>query len=505
MIYSNRESLNKNPKMAKIRKTNLGISKSKKHGGAVKLTEGPFDSATHSELSSSQLAKHINTMQKRLQGYHEKLVSEKDKFQEKSVELQNKKSSYDEKLLENLKKAHDAQMRANEKIQENSRQAIDNGTNTVKQTVIGLFVALKAFLTAAWKVIKTFVKRFIQVVCWLAEFIYKGISEFITTVWQTFFHGRSAEALIKTVGNFMGAVLLMILAFLLVIAFLIFILWLIWPEKVESWFKKPKQIQDGTGGSGENGEELGNVVEINIANFGVIASKGLTTTFNDLLGNTYDKLSVYDFRPQFPSIPKTPTFNILNPFDGIKSFYEEKKFNFMKSDVMQTITKTINMASPSDVITTPRPIIESGRSDNVIMINAELINDKDILSDRNIILSKTSINIAKPDDIKWNMPENDYANKDYEQVPKSLRSKKDANNISINDKKSVIIPWKKENNNYTLSCSDAYFENNVEEKANLIIDNNDGNTCTFNIESKPVSYTETKERYKYSQDLSKYL
>jgi hypothetical protein len=59
-------------------------TKSRKRGGAVKLTEGPLDSATHSELSNEQLSKHINIMQNRRKSYHDKLLSEKEKYENKA-------------------------------------------------------------------------------------------------------------------------------------------------------------------------------------------------------------------------------------------------------------------------------------------------------------------------------------------------------------------------------------------------------------------------------------
>jgi len=432
------------------------MKKSRKQGGAIKLTEGPLDSATHSELSNEQLSKHINIMQNRRKSYHDKLLSEKEKYENRAQILLDKKKNYEQNLekrrLERLEKRNvDVAINADK-----SRASVQASLHILKSIAI----AIQTFFKALW-----------EILCKIA----KAIKGFFKT------------------DNPLMAAILMFLAFLLVIAFLLFLIWLIWPSKVESWFRGGKEKVE-EGGDAED-DECKNVTEINISNFGIISK------FNNLLGNKYDKISSY--RPKFPSISNNNNgiFNILNPFDGIKSVATNLQTMISNSEVGRRVSSIF----PPPVTRTSRGILSNGRSDNVTMIDASVINNDNVLNETDIIISKTSINIGKPEDIKWQMPENDYRNKDFNKVPDSLKNMKDENNISLNDKKSIIIPWKKKNNKYKLSCSDAYFENNVDEKANILIDNQDDTTCTFDVNSKALSYNEPKERYKYAQDLSTFL
>ena len=441
-------------------------TKSRKRGGAIKLTEGPLDSATHSEMSNEQLSKHVNIMQNRRKSYHDKLLSEKEKYENKAQMLLNKKKTYEDNLeqrrQEKLEKRNiDAQTSA-----EKSKASIQAALNILRK--IGN--AIKLFVKAILNVLKKFIQ-------WIGKFF------------------STKSALMKLIVS----ILLMILAFLLVIAFLIFLIWLIWPSKVESWFRRDKKEKDEDGdGDGDGDEdECKNVTEINISNFGIISK------FNNLLGNKYDKISSY--RPSFPSVPNTGVFNILNPLDGIKNGFQNVAGDLKRMTINSEVGRRVSSIFPPPVTKISRGVLSTGRSDNVTMIDASVINNDKILDDTDIIISKTSINIGKPEDLKWTMSEKDYKNKDFNKVPDSLKNLKDENNISLNDKKSIVIPWKKKNNKYKLSCSDAYFENNVDEKAKILIDNHDDKTCTFDITNKATSYNESKERYKYAQDLSTFL
>ena len=437
------------------RKPKATTTKSRKRGGAVKLTEGPLDSATHSELSNEQLSKHINIMQNRRKSYHDKLLSEKEKYENKAQLLLDKKKTYEQNL----------ETKRQERLQ---KRNVDAGINAEQSraSVQASLGFLKSMGIAIWKVIKG---------------IWNGMKSI----------GKGGFNIIST-KNFFMAALLMILAFLLVIAFLLFLIWLIWPSKIESWFRGGKEkLKEGSD------DECKNITEINISNFGIISK------LNNLLGDKYDKITSY--RPKFPSISNnfnTGAFSILlNPFNGIKNVAVDLQTKVLNSEVGRTVSGIF----PPPVTRTSRDILSNGRSDNITMIDASVINNDNVLNETDIIISKTSINIGKPEDIKWQMPENDYRNKDFNKLPDSLKNLKDENNISLNDKKSIIIPWKKKNNKYKLSCSDAYFENSVDEKAKILIDNNDGTKCTFDVNSKALSYNEPKERYKYAQDLSIFL
>lgn len=441
-----------------------GMLKSKKRGGAVKLTEGPLDSASHSEMSNSQLSKHINIMQNRMNDYHEKLSSEQKKYERKAVELKDNREEYEAERARKLEKIEQLK--------------IVNKNNDAEDARTSLKIAKDA-VESIWD-------RFMGFLITMGNF-FNNLSEKIRGWFDSLLNNEGTRTA--------KGIILMLIAFLLVvgliIAFIFFMWWLINPD---ADIFKGNQEKDN---AEEGEEECTNATEINIGNFGMISR------FNQMLGKTYDKIGSY--RPEFPTIPNTPAFNILNPFGGIQDYANFGMRKFLNSDLVTAAQRNLGTLRPPVPILTSRSTLESGRSDNVIMIDAKLINNSEVLNDRSIIISKTAINIAKPDDITWKMPENDYRNQDFSKVPDSLKNMKDENDISLNDKKSIIIPWMKKNNNYRLSCSDAYFENNIDEKANILIDSQDGKTCTFNIESKAVSYTEPKDRYKYTQDLSTFL
>lgn len=476
-------------------------TKSTKRGGAVKLAEGPLDSATHSEMSNAQMSKHIDIMQNRRKSYHDKLLSEKEKYENKAKILKGDKQKYDKKISEQLEKSQE------QKINE---AKINNENAKISLQVA--YISFKNFIQAIGR-------AFVQLWKMIAD-IGKGthkfaerINAFTNTVVTTCdkisqFFRDLFNSIMKVVNSkpvaFFLIILLMLFALFLIMCFILFLLWLIWPDAVA---KKWNEIFGG----GQNGEEekadedCANVTEINISNFGKISQFG--TKINELLGNVYDSINVANigsYRPDFPSIPRTSEFNLLNPFRSLQGAINNVKFKAMNSDIIKGFQNVVSVIKPPVSMKTPRENIENGRSNNVIMIDAELINNDAILNEKDIILSKTAMNIAKPEDVKWQMNENDFKNKDYNKIPNYLRKMKDENDVSIDDKKTIIIPWVKNNNSYELSCSDAYFENNVDEKANILVDNND-RTCTFNIESTAISYENPKKRYKFTNDLSSFI
>jgi hypothetical protein len=155
--------------------------------------------------------------------------------------------------------------------------------------------------------------------------------------------------------------------------------------------------------------------------------------------------------------------------------------------------------------TTVRNTIES-RCDNINNVNCSIF-PKSLLRSKKIDPKNTVINISRPKDIEWTLNDREYDNLDLSKVPSSLMTMKDKtnNDITLEDKKKIIIPWVIKDNFYVLSCEDAYFKNNTKEKANLFVDNFEDNTCTYNIQSVAKEYNEPKKRYTYTTDLSQFL
>jgi hypothetical protein len=119
------------------------------------------------------------------------------------------------------------------------------------------------------------------------------------------------------------------------------------------------------------------------------------------------------------------------------------------------------------------------------------------------------INLVTPENITWELQESDYASLDLGKVPPSLRKlqDKDNNNTTLEDKKQIIIPWIVKDNNYVLSCQDAYFKNNPSEKANLFQDDYENNICRYDTSenSRSKVYDIIKRRKIQTTDLSIFL
>ena len=153
--------------------------------------------------------------------------------------------------------------------------------------------------------------------------------------------------------------------------------------------------------------------------------------------------------------------------------------------------------------TSEREVTTNGRCDNINNIDSALF-PKALMRTKNIETNNTVVNLSKPVDVTWTLPETQYDGLDVTKVPPSLMNVKDTNDVSIADKKKLVIPWINKDNYYVLSCSDAYFENSIHEKANILKDV-DSNTCDFNKDSLPEIFTDEKQRYTYTSDLSTFL
>jgi len=253
---------------------------------------------------------------------------------------------------------------------------------------------------------------------------------------------------------------------------------------------------------------------------------------NQLKGLNMKIGNVFEMQKDFLTTVYKPTFDTINSFDISFVDFMKNPYNAsylfitsfidytMGSVSNTTIVKNLNR-SLDFVTTETNKLLDStsqdtyiqkrlenleGRNDDILNINANYIADKSILKDKKLPDINTVINIGRPKDIKWTLSLNDYYDKDYIKLPESLLNKKNMDGISLNDKKDIIIPYIVNGDYYELSCSDAYFKNNVNEKANLLKDNvNKPGTCSYNIDEKTVKFEEEKKRYVNTRDLSNFL
>jgi hypothetical protein len=272
-------------------------------------------------------------------------------------------------------------------------------------------------------------------------------------------------------------------------------------------------MPSGGGGSSESSvsSTCKNVTEITLSNFG--------SFFNGLqIGNLYNPLDKITFsKPEFPRMPSIPQFRFTNPFASAIEYAYYLTNLFVNSDQVNSIASRVtygyNFASEMAAFVSGVPTsglmrrswLPSGRLNNNDFIDISLIDNASLLKDRKIANANSAVILTRPADIVWEIPDLEYKYKDLGNIPPSMLDMKNDGEISLNDKREIIIPWIVKDNFYKLSCKDAYFKNDVNQKANVLIDNEDGNTCSFNIDSKSEEYSENAKRYTYTNDLSTYL
>jgi hypothetical protein len=219
------------------------------------------------------------------------------------------------------------------------------------------------------------------------------------------------------------------------------------------------------------------------------------------------------YKPTFER-QDTPEFTFYNIFTNPFGFFNiiknnpavKRTLNGVKSTLRYSKRSVDSLSGGNNQVATFRREYPSGRSDNIINIDSSIFADKSKLTDKGIPSHNSVVNIARPKNIEWEMPVEDYYESDYTKIPeKLLDESKDKNNIKINDKKTIIFPWIKTNNFYTLSCSDAYFKNDPTQKAQILIDNPLSNTCTFDNISTAEKFVDDKKRYSDTTNLSTYV
>lgn len=139
---------------------------------------------------------------------------------------------------------------------------------------------------------------------------------------------------------------------------------------------------------------------------------------------------------------------------------------------------------------------KDGRPDNIYNIDLDnIIRPLDINIGIEDIDANKVLSLGQPKNIIWNMPSDSYLKSDYSSLPNSVKNLKDGiDKISLEDKKSVSIPWKAEGGLYVLDTENAYFTNNSNIKANIFssIDTYFDTSINTNIPANSVNYTATR-------------
>lgn len=480
-----------------------------------KLIQGPLDTFIHTKKSQSDLEKHRDALNIKMNTIDNTLNDEMNKYNKELENLANKKQQ-DAAITQQKKQERIQNKESSSQIE---AQETERAMSTFwKLTCIVLGVILY-IIEWIWFLIK--IVLFIVLIILYSIFlifyyigvaliyIYEQIRSLLKelTVTARGGAGKLLTYILVIVTIFICSILVVILIILLIL--LIYYVIVKGEEFTLSGYKTfietkfsgyDNNIDPNDPDKKSSKNKCTDSMEISISNFSD------WTNFKYLPLNSYN----YEIkRPNFPSIISFPSLSIFSPMKSVKQVANYCKGQAMKNRYLRKINYYFdygnNLMSGGEINAskTNRPIIEDGRCDNIIIVDPKLMNAK-LVKNRNINLAKNALNISRPLDIEWEMPNLDYHNKDVTELPPSLLEKKDKDGVSLKDKQTIIIPWIKKEDKYVLSCSDAYFKNSPNESANILIDNSD-NTCIFNIQSKSDKYDEEKKRYSYSNDLSKFL
>lgn len=475
--------------------------KTRRFGGRdIELTEGPYDSVNHRYMRKKDIVAHVDTMERKQKDLEDKYNLYEKEYEieqnrldaEKAEKKKDKREQTDKEFQKNL---HDS------KIQEDkakdtayalagmSAWTADRFGTTVSMGITGIS-SLVAFF------IKYIVKGVIGIAIFL-KWVVIGAWSFLTFIVKDMirpFLGSIMNNVVYHAFKYFFS-LLFALLFVVVVFLLLF-------YGVSIVFKKTGNENNGYGASGgtQCSSVMDDVINININGLGYMSNGKIDTNIN--LPNKQN----VKYKPSYEKshTPQTSMYNIFtNPFRFFSSFTNtpamKKTYNGIKSSAAYTRRSINSFVGNDEEEQVDKPQNPSGRSDNIINIDTGMFFDKKMLLEKGIRAVNTVVNIARPKDIVWELPIS-YDETDYQKLPQTL-----LDNASINSKTTIIIPWKKQNNFYKLSCSDSYFQNNPNEKAKVLIDNIDSNTCTFDNSSKPITYSEDKKREINTPDLSRFI
>ena len=182
-----------------------------------------------------------------------------------------------------------------------------------------------------------------------------------------------------------------------------------------------------------------------------------------------------------------------------------------------SIKRITNQPTTADDYSIQRDDIKTGRPDNIYNIDLSLIHNDGTINNINDILNSPEHNnnvysIARPKDIEWKMPNLNYKNSDFSLLPDSIKNMvPPGSKLSLNDKKSLTIPWKKNGLNnaiYELSCADIYYTNSnisidsIDNKPD-ILRHKDDTTCII-AENEPTKNLDNQNRHYNYKALDEY-
>lgn len=504
----------------KKHKKSKGRYTKKRFGGKLeteKLSEGPFDTENHRYMQKKDILSHIadkerieTELKDKFNRYSKETAIEQERLDKERQAKKNEKTQLSQQEFE--KKLHDDTIsEQHAKDTAHAAAAItSSAVNTVGSVVSTAGVVTeKGIRTGGWFIDKLviliplaisglfYLIKFlvVDVIGGLLFIILFGVYKILELVFQCCLY-----PLFKY-----GFALFFSLLFVAIIIFLLV-------YGVSSTLKPSSNVNSENGTGNIDLKQCSSVLDdsfdINIYGLGQLSNSDKID-----MNLNIPKLSFAKYKPTFER-QDTPELTLYNIFTNPFGFFNIIKNNPAFKRTLNGVTSTLryskrsvdSLSSTNNEVFTFRPEHPTGRSDNIINIDSSIFADKSKLTDKGIPSYNTVVNIARPKNIEWEMPVEDYYESDYTKIPeKLLTESKDKNGVKINDKKTIIFPWVKTNNFYTLSCSGAYFKNDPEQKAEILIDNPLSNTCTFDNISTAEKFKDDRKRYSNTTNLSTYV
>jgi hypothetical protein len=464
----------------------------------VEVEVGPMDTTNHTYLENDDIAAHIQEMDRKKSHFSKKYKIFKDEYDKEFAEkAKDKERDYLKK--QGLLKEQNALERVNDQME----QKISQQTTAMLGNVLGAAGtgAGKTAVTGANLVKNVLVGVFSSVLA-----VGKGTAYGINVL------GFVSSFLVNTVGNVVGSIMKNVLAaffkffFQLVFAILFFVLIILLIVYGASIFTKKSSPNQSSGGGSQSDPGCSSILTDSLN----VNISGLTDMFNkDKINQAVNnvKEQILKHKPTFDMMPDydfTFTNFIKNPMEFGGSFYKTCVNHPAVKNVTSTIATTqesVNsIVGNTNVVKTDRATLSGGRCDNTIMIDTAMIRDKSILPLSMQNAEGAVLNIAVPKNVEWLLPGPSYNNRDIKQLPDSVLKNK-----GIKEKESITIPWINSGNEYKLSCSDAFFTNYRDQKAEVLIDNVDSHTCSFNISTPVTKFTSAKKRCEEGVNLDVFL
>lgn len=491
-------------------------------GASIRVPDGgPIDTFRHGFRPTREIQAHVASMEHTKSNVEERILQEENNIATEREKLSNVKSVDDAERQNKEDKAFAKSETAQARNAELTNRAVDDAQTIVHMSA-RYIVIIFAWLWHNFLIIFDWIWRNFLIIfdwvfrhiCIVFDWIWNNILvKIILALWAVL---KGIFKVLKFFGKpflyLLFAAILIAICVVIIYFFVMFILGLF----------SPKSSGGGGGGGiggigGVGGLRIPDTLNINLHNFGKFysgdkVSSSLITSFEKAVPIKPDFIKIPEFKYSASDLVSKPTDYVSGCvsylYDGARSLGPVQDVVntavYCKNFVVQNVNYITGNTQEIDESISFREEERRGRCDNVLNIDSSVFSNQSLLRDRSIDATNVAVNIGRPKDIEWDMPEVEYRGTDLNRVPPSLMSKKDENGVSLNDKRAIVIPWVRKNDNYVLSCDDAYFKSSATEKANVLIDNDD-TTCSLNIESRPVTFSEDRRRYKASNDLSAYI